>query len=140
MGLINPNRVHEIFMDSLFKKEENHDTYVTAQGLRMTCAFHPERLESHTDEVHSILQDFPKEFMESTGGGYTFLQMVSDKNGDLCMEQTTADELLMLGIATGWAVILLPREMWQLLPGGVPYVMLYDERKNIEKETGQNGR
>lgn len=131
MGLINPTRVHEISMDSLFNEGESHDKYIPATGLRMTCAFNPSRLESHSNEVHDILQNLPKEFFESTGGGYSFLNMVTDKNGDLCMEQTTADELLMLGIASGWVQILVPREMWSMFPGGVPYIVVYENRKDV---------
>jgi len=61
---------------------------------------------------------------EGGGGGWSFLQLCEDDHG----EQWTGlhkvmDELLMLAIATKHARILLPRELWSALPGGMPYIM-----------------
>ena len=130
--LINPNRIHEIFLDCLFKEGEDHSQYISASGLTISVDFHPERIEKYSDEIHNILLNLPKEFQEDEGGGYTFLNMVLDKENNHCMEQSTAQELLLLSMGSGWADNLLPREVWSALPGGVPYIIVYKERKEVK--------
>lgn len=130
--LIEAKRVHEIFNDCLFKDGENHDEFLPASGLTVNVGLHPQRIESYADEIHSMLLNLQDEFQEDKGGGYTFLNMVMDKEGNHCMEQMTAQELLLLGLASGWACTPMPRELWIALPGGVPYVMVNENRETIE--------
>lgn len=130
--LISAERIHEIFHDCLFREGEPHEVFLPARGLTMNVGLHPQRTESYADEIHSILLNLPDEFQEKSGGGYTFMNMVLDKDGNHCMEQMTAQELLMLGLATGWACTPMPRELWAVLPGGVPYIMVYENRQTVE--------
>jgi hypothetical protein len=44
------------------------------------------------------------------------------------------DKLFTLGFASGYAENLLPRELWPTLPGGMPYIVVLNERKTVEKE------
>ena len=130
-NLINPERIHEIFNDCLFKEDENHSEHLPAEGLTISVGLHPERTENHASEVYEILMNLPSEFQEKTGGGWSFLYMCMDKDGNHCMEQSTAQELLLLGIATGWMSILMPRAIWSIFPGGVPYVMVNAQRNVV---------
>ena len=132
--LISADRVHEIFMDCLFREDESRDSYLLAHGLTVAVGLHPDRTEGYADEIHEILLNLPEAFQENTGGGYSFLYMTRDKEDNLCMEQTTAQELLMLGLATGWASLPMPRVLWPALPGGVPYVMVNKERDEVKAE------
>jgi hypothetical protein len=34
------------------------------------------------------------------------------------------DELVCLGLAIGRIAFLMPREMWEMLPGGMPYIVV----------------
>ena len=44
------------------------------------------------------------------------------------------EELFCLGIAIGRVECLIPREMWKILPGGVPYyVICQDDQPVINK-------
>ena len=129
--LLNPERIHEIFNDCLFKDTESHSEYLPAKGLTMSVGFHPERTEKYASEVYEICMNLPTEFQEKTGGGYSFLYMCMDKDGNHCMEQPTAQELLLLGIATGWMSILMPRDFWPMLPGGVPFVVVNTQRSAV---------
>ena len=83
------------------------------------------------NRIGEILHQLHDNFMEDKGGGYSFLYMCQDKNGELCMEQLTAQELLLLGLASGWCNIPLPRSFWNILPGGVPYVTILNNKKNV---------
>jgi len=55
-------------------------------------------------------------------GGWTFLNACQDKHGRLWTGlHQTVEKLFLLGMATGKAKCLLPREVWPMLPGGLPY-------------------
>lgn len=42
------------------------------------------------------------------------------------MYYNTIDQLLAMGIASKKAAFLMPREMWSMLPGGMPYFVVKD--------------
>lgn len=121
------DKVHAIIMDSLYKTEEVPDGLppadaVIAEGIRGKMGFHPGRLESHRAEVVAILREMPETFHKGTGGGYSFLGLCEDKNGAQWGEHTNMDELCVLAIGLKLGDWCLPREMWPVLPGGMPYI------------------
>jgi len=119
------HNVNEIFLDCLFKDGELTDNGIKAQGVRTNVVFNPERLKSHEKDITDMLSYLPKEFGKSTGGGWSFLNMCVDKNDVLWTgEHATVDKLIVLGIAVGKVSFPFPRELWQVLPGSVPYVMV----------------
>jgi hypothetical protein len=70
-----------------------------------------------------MLSDLPDEFQASGGGGWSFLNACMTKTGEQWTGMhPTMDKLFMLGIAAGKARWLMPRDMWSVLPGGMPYV------------------
>lgn len=118
-------RVTEILMDCLFREDEPMEPRVEAEGVINRFGFHPERLESHREEIGKMLAELPVDFQKNIGGGGSFLNACMDRNG----EQWTGfhkvmDQLFVLGIATGQAKYVLPREMWSALPGGMPYIVV----------------
>lgn len=127
---IDPEVVRVVFMDCLFRDEEAPngeppEGAVLAEGIMHKAAFHAERLASHRDTVKGWLALLPTEFRKGGGGGWTFLNACNQSNG----EQWTGlhqrmDQLFTLGIALGLAKWQLPREMWEALPGGMPYVQV----------------
>ena len=135
MPLIDANEVESLFMDCLFTDEEvaaaKRDGYATpvgavvADGIQNKFGFHPIRLESHRDRVAEWLKALPSQFQQNGGGGWSFLNACNDRNG----EQWTGfhqrmDQLFSLGVALGLAKAVLPREMWDVLPGGMPYYVV----------------
>lgn len=128
--MIDPNRVEEMFKDCLFRKEEIVDGkppegFVMVEGVINTFGLHPERLQSHKDEVENMLRELPLEFRENEGGGWSFLNACNTKDG----EQWTGlhqrmDQLFSLGIGLGMAKFQLPRDVWEALPGGMPYIVI----------------
>lgn len=97
---------------------------VLAEGVVGRFGFNPKKIEEHKAEIREMLLELPDEFQASKGGGWSFLNACQDRHGDLWGGQQTADELLCLGIAAGLAEIQLPREVWNALPGGVPYFVV----------------
>lgn len=100
---------------------------VVVDGILNPFALHPQRLESHRAEVGQMLLGLPHEFMQSGGGGWSFLNACQDRNDvQWTGLHRTMDFLFVLGVGLGYAAYLLPREMWSAFPGGMPYVVVKD--------------
>lgn len=96
---------------------------VRVKGVMMNVGFNPVRLAAHSEEIVDLLSQLPKEFYssETSGGGWSFLNACMDSHGAQWGEHRDVDALYMLGQAIGVVKVLLPREMWSALPGGMPY-------------------
>lgn len=131
--MINANRVTEMVKNSLFNDDEIIDGIPTTEpikvnGIMHNIGFHKERLESHRDEVKAMLAELPLVFQPGGGGGYSFLQMCMTKDD----EQWTSlhrvmEELCVLAIGLKLGAFPMPRELWHVLPGGMPYFSVVDE-------------
>lgn len=127
-AVLTSERVQEVFTDSLFRDGEDTSEHIAVKGIMNNVGFHPERLKSHRQEIIDMLTELPEEFQKSGGGGSTFLNACLDRHGNqwsgmhLIMEQ-----LVLLGIAIERAEFVLPRELWQSLPGGMPYFVIMDD-------------
>lgn len=116
------DNVHETFMKCLFKNGEPHEGYVEARGVTLHIGFHPERLEENRQKILSMLDGLPDNFKEGKGGGWSFLNACNDKNNIQWADMhQTMDELVCLGIAIKAVEFQMPREMWGMFPGGMPY-------------------
>lgn len=115
--------VDEMMGKCLFADDESMDDAIKVDGIVNNYAFHPGRIAEHATEIGDMLAELPNEFQASGGGGWSFLNACIDKDGNqwtgLHQQQ---ERLFALGIAAGKARWLVPREMWAVLPGSVPYV------------------
>lgn len=122
---LNAKNVHDTFLDCLFKDGENTNNHIVGEGVMNKVGFHPERLESHKNDIIEMCEGLPNEFKEKGGGGMSFLNMCNDKNGTQWADlHQTMDELVALGNAIGKMAFLMPREMWGVLPCGMPYLVV----------------
>ena len=122
MIALTSEKVESIFIDCLFKDYEDKTTFVKAEGIMMTCGFHPDRLQGHKEEIAGLLAELPDDYKVIGGGGMSFLNACYDKHGNQWTSfHRTMDQLFMLGMAIGKVSCLLPREMWDALPGSMPY-------------------
>lgn len=80
----------------------------------------------HEDEIGELLAELPDSFVQSKGGGMSFLNACYDRHGNHWAEHRTMEWLFMLGIAANKAKWLFPRNMWAAFPGGMPYVVVLD--------------
>jgi hypothetical protein len=127
---IDPDTVNAVFLDCLFRPEEIVDgkppkDAVIVEGVMHKVGFNRERLGSHREQVREWLRLLPTEFRKTGGGGWTFLNACNQADG----EQWTGlhqrmDQLFTLGIGLGIAQWQMPREMWSMFPGGMPYVQI----------------
>ena len=121
-------RVTKIVKDSLYKPEEITDKEkppegaIVVDGIMRKWGFHPERLLSHKEEVREILNEMPETFHMKGGGGWSFLNLCMDKNNNQWGEHANMDELCVLAIGLKMGKWLMPRDVWEVLPGGMPYV------------------
>jgi hypothetical protein len=122
--MLDAERVTEIFIDCLFREDEAKDNPIVAEGIVGSVGFHPERLETHKDEIALLLAELPNEFQEKGGGGMSFLNACMDKNGYQWGEHIHMEQLFQLGIGIKAVKCLLPRAMWNVLPGGMPYYVV----------------
>lgn len=132
MSILTVGTVTKLFGDCLFTQEEvgaavepeQPADAVQVEGVLRKFAFHPGRLESHREEVKALLAELPDNFQASKGGGWTFLNACVTKGGEQWGEHAHCEMLLTLGIGLGLAKWQLPRDMWRVLPGGMPYVVV----------------
>lgn len=127
--MLTAEAVEKIFTDCLFKAEEIIDGKpivepVKTEGVMLNVGFHPERLEKYKDEIISLLECLPKQFMQEYGGGWTFLNACVDNEDNQWGEHHNIDQLISLGIAIGKVAFLMPRPMWSAFPGGMPYFVV----------------
>lgn len=109
------------FMDCLFKEGEDTTNHVKVQGLTNMFGLHPQRLEEKRELVTALLAELPVEFKE----GYTFLNLCTTKDGNQWTgTHRVCEQLVVMAIGLGLMEYCLPREMWAILPGGVPYLMI----------------
>lgn len=124
-------QVHKLVEDSLYRDEflatlkpgEVPEGAVLFEGIMQVFGFDPVRLEANREKVRTLIREtVTDEFLMSGGGGYTFLNLCMDRNGDQWAEHPTLDSFVTLAGALGMAGFCAPRELWNILPGGMPYV------------------
>jgi len=131
MELTNEN-VNNVFMDCLFEENtpENLERAVKVGGIMSTFGFDPDKIEKYAEDIGLMLKQLPDQFQEKRGGGWSFLNSCNRSDGTQWTGlHRTMEQLMVIGIAAGWAEIQAPREMWPMLPGGMPYFVVYEERK-----------
>lgn len=120
------------------------DPTIEVEGIMHTWIFNGEAIEAHDAEISAMLAKLPTEFQSvgvGGGGGWSFLNMCYDRDGNqwtgLHLE---VERLVMLGIAAGKATFQMPRGMWEILPGGMPYIVVDPAGlRHIEMGVGSDG-
>ena len=124
--------VETVLMDCLFDDNptpEELEKAIIVDGITGKYGFDPQKIENHADDISSMLKQLPGAFQEKIGGGWSFLNACVREDDVHWGEHNNIEALLVLGIASGWAKIQLPRELWGSLPGGVPYFVVYEKQK-----------
>ena len=115
--------VRDLFMACLFEEGEPMNDAVMVEGITMTVGFHPGRLSDRRDRIRDIAaQIVTDDFMAAKGGGTSFLNLCVDRDGAMWGEHVNCQELMLLCVGAGLASYCLPRSMWGIFQGAVPYV------------------
>lgn len=130
-------RVDEIFVDCLYREEEMTDLVdgevpvgaVIVEGITNRFGFNPDRLHRYKEEIREILNMMPDEFHtgEGKGGGMSFLNLCMTKDGHQWGEHRNMEQLICLAIGLDMGKYCMPRMMWGMFPGGMPYVTFTTE-------------
>lgn len=129
-------RITEIIKDCLFKDKEIADgkppsNAIIVEGIVQTMGFHPARIAQNTSKVIELIREVvTDEFLVAEnggGGGMSFLHLCVDRSGEQWGEHRNMEELYLLAAAAGLAGLCAPRAMWEMLPGGMPYLWFRNE-------------
>lgn len=134
MSLINSMRVDEIFRDCLYNtedvskstEEELEKKAVKVDGITSKFGFNPEKIKIYEKEIFEVLLNLPNEFKRSSGGGWSFLNACVDKENNQWGEHQNIEQLMCLGLAIKKVDLQMPKEMWKMLPGGMPFFSVDD--------------
>lgn len=94
---------------------------IAVEGVIKRFAFDPKHVAEQKEYIRTLLNELPSVFKVEDGGGHSFLEACMDKHGNHWAEHPSIDDLICLGLATGFVTFPLPRSMWSMLPGNVPY-------------------
>jgi len=126
--MLTAEKVGEIFENCLFPEGTKPENLIVdpilVDGVTVNVGFDPKKVELHKEEISKLLSCLPEEFHELSGGGWSFLNACLDKDGRQWGEHMHVEQLLCLGIAADLVEYLMPREMWNILPGGMPYFVV----------------
>lgn len=123
--------VQELFTKCLYNKEirdgETTENVILIEGIVHNYGLDKTSVENEKENISSMLHQLPKEFMEATGGGYSFLAACNNADGvQWTGMHLVMESLFVLGMAAGIVKCLLPRDFWPMLPGSVPYYVVTD--------------
>jgi hypothetical protein len=118
---LDPSQVENVF-------EACQGTDIEVDAIVSMVSFDKAKLADHAELILAMLLELPTEFRQSAGG-WSFLQACMDRHGDQWtgLHRTMA-RLFAMGIALGLVKSLMPRELWEALPGGMPYYVILDEQ------------
>lgn len=110
-----------VFRNCLFKEGEDTTNLVKVEGITSMFGLHSKRLEEKRELVTALLAELPEKFKE----GYTFLNFCTTKEGEQWTgEHRVCEQLIVMAIGLELIEYCMPREMWAVLPGGVPYLIV----------------
>ena len=128
--------VKELYSDCTLREDEikNEEPivdFVLGEGVGSTSVFSAERIEKNKGTIALLFDE-----LGQIDEGISFLVMCNDKyDRQWTGFHSIVDGLVQLGIASGVVQYTLPRDMWDILPGGMPYV-IRNRVKDNEKIEG----
>lgn len=128
MTKLTPQAVQALMKSCLLDKSTDADA-VAVEGLVNNYSFDKAAIAQHSEKIGELLDQLPLPFQAKKGGGWSFLNACHDRHNDLWTgEHRIMEQLFCLGIAAGRAKWLM-REMADILPGGMPYVVVQEPEK-----------
>ena len=98
--------------------------FIFVDGIINSFIVDPELIESIRDNVISLFEKLPDQFRESSGRGWS--SMNAAING---WEHVDVEALICMGIALGICDYNLPKQYWDVFPGGMPYIVYKDLKR-----------
>lgn len=124
------HNVKEAMLRCLYTEEESAnwieppDGSIKTEGITATFYFHPGRVDAEKHNIALMLAQLPDTFHLGTGGGCSFPAACYDTDGAQWGEHPDVESIFVLGMAAGYVTLVLPRDMWDILPGRMPYYVI----------------
>jgi len=119
--------VHATFVKCLYKTiPEDQSEAVIVEGLVQKFGFDPVGLELQKENIIKLLLQLPDMFMRSIGGGWSFLNACVTKDEIPWGEHRNMEQLFCMGMGIRKVMCPTPRDVWKVLPGGMPYYVVFD--------------
>lgn len=121
--------VGRVFRECLSdEKEGDNVRLVEAVLANVKMAMRRDKLKFYQEEIQGMLMQLPRKFRETDGGGWSFLNLCTREDGTQWTgSHATMEQLVILGVGCGKMKYLLPKSMWNILPGGMPYLAVLDK-------------
>ena len=121
--------VERVFRECLSNEKEGDNVrLVEAVRANVKMAMRRDKLKFYQEEIQGMLLQLPRKFRETDGGGWSFLNLCTREDGTQWTgSHATMEQLVCLGVGAGKMKYLLPRSMWNILPGGMPYLAVLEK-------------
>lgn len=118
--------VEHIFFECLTESMRETNDAIIIRGVNITPAFDRERIAARRDDIIAMLEQLPDTFHVGFGGGWSFLNLCIDRNGEQWTDfHRVCDNLMCLGMAIGAVEYTVKqRDIWRAMPGGMPYITI----------------
>jgi len=133
--VLTSERVDEITKACLHPGSELVGAAVDVEGVLHRFQFRSDKLEQHKPAIAAMLAELPDQFHERAGGGWSFLNLCLDRAGNQWTGlHAQQEKLCALAIGAGLGSWLMPRDMWPVLPGGMPYFVVKADAQAYAEE------
>ena len=144
MVKLSSNSVGDVFRSCLFSEEELTESglpasaMVKVEAVADTYGFSQANLETVKDNIIELLMQLSESFFKGIGDGDSFSNAVRNDRGIVWTKsQVEVDQLLALGLGIGMITYSLPRDMWAILPGGMPYFTINMDKVDVISALGK---
>lgn len=103
------------------------DNEIVVEGFTRTVSLDSKKLETNRQAIIDCLTEFPPAFLLQFGGGYSLLGANIDRHNHIWNpsgSQIIAESIFLLGMGINCVRPVLPKYLWESLPGGVPYYVI----------------
>lgn len=117
------DRVNTLFRECLATAATG-ENISQIHGVTRRFAIDLLKIKDAKPEIAQMLSQMDDTFMIGVGkgGGWSFLNACVDRRGrQWCDLHETVEKLVILGMAAGFAFFTHDRDLWDVLPGGLPY-------------------
>ncbi len=129
MTKLTAEAVEAVLLSALPETKDTQGECVEIQGVMGTFRLQKRSLQEQSLTIKELLAQLPNEFYADEGGGWSFLNMCTTANGSLWGQQRDVNNLIVLGLGLELVSFLMPRELWEALPGGMPYVQIVSKQE-----------
>ena len=120
---LDPEQVRDTYAECEVTGEG--DDVIEVDAIVWTARLSKTMLEQKRELITQMLMELPEGFRKSGGGGWSFLQACDDRHGNQWTGlHQTMSMLFALGQGIGMVTSQLPRDMWNYLPGSMPYYVI----------------